>query len=406
MELINKDSIILEKEVFLRSEIEKRMTDGGFNSLSKFELFIWDLEMFMQLQKKIGDKIILKGGAATQFYVPVTSQRTSIDIDMICLASRDEVHQIISEIENEFAGVEDYCKFRLYAPKNPKLGLDAMETYFQTVPSICDEQELFATKGKQEVKIEFIFSKDEYEINKIKQPELFALETEKEFNVLAFENLFADKLATLGPNTIGISDERSDEQVKQIYDVITLFTSNLEHVLKNKQLIKENYEKVAHVECQIHNLKYDKDLLLEDMKALIGRLKNIESDSRFLQRANNFQALYLRKSVNRDKAEWAIVGYQLDLLIDYIFTDDVKILQFREIDEFIGKLKFDHIKGPERGKLNREVRAVLEASFGSITGLSIDIFKKRIDRIIWELVIFVDFQKIQGVLSEILKEDL
>lgn len=74
----------------------------------------------------------------------------------------------------------------------------------------------------------------------------------------------------------------------------------------------------------------------------------------------------------------------------------MKILQFREIDEFIGKLKFEHIKGPERGKLNREVRAILEACFGSITGLSIDIFKKRIDRIIWELVIFVDFQKIQG----------
>lgn len=131
MELINKDHIILEKEVFLRSKIEKNMTHGGFNSLSKFELFIWDLEMFLQLQKKLGDKIILKGGAATHFYVPVTSQRTSIDIDMICLATPEEVHQIISEIENELAGVEDYCKFRLYAPKNPKLGLDALETYFR-----------------------------------------------------------------------------------------------------------------------------------------------------------------------------------------------------------------------------------------------------------------------------------
>lgn len=405
MDLINKNNIILEKEVFLRSEIEKRMTDGGFNSLSKFELFIWDLEMFLQLQKKLGDKIILKGGAATQFYVPVTSQRTSIDIDMICLASRDEVHQIISEIENEFVGVEDYCKFRLYAPKNPKHGLDALETYFQTVPSICNEQELFATKGKQEVKIEFIFSEDKYEINKIKQPELFALETEKEFNVLAFENLFADKLTTLGPDTIGISDERSDEQVKQIYDVITLFVSNLDQVLKNKQLIKENYEKTAHVECQIHNLTYDKDLLLEDMKALIGRLRNIESDGKLLQRANDFQALYLRKSVNRDKAEWAIVGYQLELLIDYIFTDDLKLLQFREIDEFIGKLKFEHIKGPERGKLNREVRAILEANFGTITGFSIDLFKKRIDRMIWELVTLIDFQTIRRALDKIAEEN-
>lgn len=405
MELINKDNIILEKEVFLRSEIEKRMTEGAFNSLSKFELFIWDLEMFLQLQKKLGDKIILKGGAATQFYVPVMSQRTSIDIDMICLASRDEVHYIISEIENEFAGVEDYCKFRLYAPQNPKLSLDVLETYFQTVPSICNEQELFSNKGKQEVKIEFIFSEDKYKINKIKQPELFALETEKEFNILAIEYLFADKLTTLGPNTIGISDERSDEQMKQIYDIITLFVSNLDWVLNNKQQIKENYEKVAHFECQLHNLKYDKDLLLEDMKAAIGRLKNIESDSKFLRRANDFQALYLRKAVKRDKAEWAIVGYQLELLTDYIFTDDLRIVQFREIDDFIDKLKFEHIKGPERGKLNREVRLILEANFGTITGLSINLFKKRIERIIWELVIFVDFQAIREALGKIVEEN-
>mgnify|MGYP000987941157 CR=1 FL=1 len=219
--------------------------------------------------------------------------------------------------------------------------MDALETYFQTVPSICSELELFATKGKQEVKIEFIYSKDEYAINKIKQPELFALETEKEFNVLGFENLFADKLTTLGPNTIGISDERSDEQVKQIYDVITLFVSNLDQVLINKQLIKSNYEKVAHIECLMRNLKYDWDLLFDDMKLLINRLKNIESDNTLLQRANDFQALYLRKSVNRDKAEWAIVGYQLELLIDFIFKDDTKILRFRQIDNLIKNLNLN-----------------------------------------------------------------
>lgn len=107
MELINNENLILEKDVFLKTEIEIRMNDGGFNSLSKFELFIWDLEMFLQLQRKLGEKIILKGGAATQFYVPVTSQRTSIDIDMICLANREEVHKVISEIENEFSRVHE-----------------------------------------------------------------------------------------------------------------------------------------------------------------------------------------------------------------------------------------------------------------------------------------------------------
>lgn len=405
MKVINQENLILEKGVFMRSEIEKRMTDGGFNSLSKFELFIWDLEMFLQLQKKLGDKIVLKGGAATQFYIPITAQRTSIDIDMICLATREEVHNAISDIEAEFNGEGEYCKFRIYEPKNPKLGLAALETFFETVPSICDGKELFATKGKQEVKIEFMFSNHEYAINKIRQPELFALETEKEFNILAFENLFADKLTTLGPTTIGVSDERSDEQFKQIYDVITLFISNMDQIFRNKELVKSNYEKVARFECLIHSISYDPDLLFEDMKVLINRVKNIESERRLLQRANDFQALYLRNVVNRDKAQWAIVGYQLDLLADYVFHDDTKILRFREIEEFIDKLKFGNVRGPERGRINSEVRAALELNFGVIEGLSADIFRKRTDRIIWELVSFVALNVVKDSVSDILAEN-
>lgn len=333
--------------------------------------------------------------------MPVTTQRTSIDIDMICLASREEVHDVISEIEREFAGVGDYCKFRLYAPKNPKLNLDSLETYFLTVPSICNEQELYSTGGKQEVKIEFIFSGDEYAINKIRQPVLFALETQRAFNVLAFENLFADKLTTLGPNTIGIPAERSDEQVKQVYDVITLFLSNFDLVLKSKQFIKSNYDKEAHAECAIHKIEFDRRVLFDDMKAWINRLKNIESDRTLLQRANDFQALYLRKSVRRDKAQWAIAGYQLEMLIDYTFADDAKILLFEQIEALIGRLRFEHIQGPERGKLNREVREVLGDRFGKIAGLSQNLFKKRIDRMMWELISFVDFQVIKEVLGEL-----
>lgn len=47
MDVINDEKLILEKEVFTRDSIEKQMLAGGFNSLAKFELFIWDLEMFL-----------------------------------------------------------------------------------------------------------------------------------------------------------------------------------------------------------------------------------------------------------------------------------------------------------------------------------------------------------------------
>ena len=399
---IKKENLILEKEVFERDEIEKRMKEGGFNSIAKFELFIWDLEMFLQLQKKLGDKILLKGGAATQFYIPITAQRTSIDIDMICLATREEVHKTISEIEAELDGEREYCKFKAHKPKKPKLGLDTLETYYEKVPSVCNEKELHASGGDQEVKIEFLFSDHKYPINRIKQPELFALETEKVFNVLALEYLFADKLTTLGPNTIGVSDDRADEQLKQIYDVITLFESNIDQVIAYKEEIKDNYEKAAKIECQIDDILYNSEQLFEDMILLINRVKNIESDSVLMQRANDFQSFYLRNTVNRDRAQWAVVGYKLELLAEHIFHDDTKILKFREIEDLTDKLKFENIRGPERGDLIKKVRTLLESAFKGIQGLSPDLFRKRLDRVIWELAAFVPFEEIENSVEGIL----
>jgi len=96
-------------------------------------------------------------------------------------------------------------------------------------------------------------------------PELFVLETEKEFNVLALNNLFSDKLTTLGPNTIGISDERSDEQLKQIYDVITLFISNIDQIIRDKEEVRNNYSKVAKMECEFCDMMYNPKILQEDM---------------------------------------------------------------------------------------------------------------------------------------------
>jgi predicted nucleotidyltransferase component of viral defense system len=112
----------------------------------------------LQLQKRLGEKIILKGGAAAQFYIPVASQRTSIDIDMICLVSPEEVAAAINDIEEKLSDSEGNFEFKLHKPKNPRLSLDKLETYFVKVPSICNENELRSSRGFQEVKCEFIFS--------------------------------------------------------------------------------------------------------------------------------------------------------------------------------------------------------------------------------------------------------
>lgn len=111
MNYINDEVLILEKDSFSKETIERRMTKGGFKSILRFELFIWDLEIFLQIQKILGDNIILKGGAATQFYIPIEQQRTSIDIDMLCLCSKEEVVSAIKHIETVFEGEGEYLKF-------------------------------------------------------------------------------------------------------------------------------------------------------------------------------------------------------------------------------------------------------------------------------------------------------
>ena len=399
MDVINDEKLILEREVFTRDTIEKRMLAGGFNSLAKFELFIWDLEMFLQLQRILGDKIILKGGAAIQFYIPMANQRTSIDIDMICLATRDEAHKAINQIEGLFMGQEDYCKFRIYRPKNPKLGLGDLETYFETIPSICSPGELFSTIGKQEVKIEFLFSNQSYSINKIRSPQIFALETRETFNILALEDLFADKLATLGPNTIGIPNDRSDEQFKQIYDIITLFLSNTDLILEKSKLIEENYYKAALTECRIRRILYSQEVLFNDMKQFIKRLQQIENNPEMIQRANDFQSLYLRSTVNRNKAQWAIVGYQLELIAECIFKGDRRILKISSIEEVINHLKFEHIHGPKKGEISKHFRYELEKAFSGIEGITDNLFRKRMERIIWELVTYVSVEEIKAIIN-------
>jgi len=394
----NESRLIIEKKAFLRETIIKRMEGLEFNNISRFELFLWDLEIFLQIQRRIGDNIILKGGAATQFYIPVENQRTSVDIDMICTCSEEEVIRALVEIEDELNGEDDLFKFKEYTPQKPKVELKYLKTYFVKVPTICVKNELYITHGVQEVKVEFLFSTDTYKINKIKSPELFAVETEHSFNILTLSSLFGDKLTTLGPKTVGITEDRMDELFKQIYDIITLFESNKQSIILNFISIKRHYEKVAKVQCEMRNIKFDKKILRDDMAKLIKRIQKIEEDGQLLQYANNFQSLYLRKNVNRSKTDWAIVGIKLEMLCNKIFKGINYIDSYLEIDEFIEYIGFLDIKGPERGVKINGVRKRLQDKFGQVSIESQNLFRKRLDRVIWELLINVKIEDIKGTI--------
>ena len=268
------------------------------------------------------------------------------------------------------------------------------------VPTICSSQDLYSTRGKQEVKVEFIYSKKQYLIEKITGHRLFALETKRTFNILCFNHLIADKMTTIGPNTIGISYSREDEQYKQLYDVITLFLSNKEKFISDVDIIRKKYDEVAKEECKIHNIVFDSLILYEDMLDFIRKIESIEENDRMYQIAKDFQALYLRNITRRNKSSWALVGYQLELIVEYVFKGNSKIVEINEIEKLINRLQHDDIRGPERGIKLNEVRNALINKFIEQENLSTNLFRKKTERIIWELIVKTSFKEVIDVLEK------
>jgi hypothetical protein len=136
------NALIHDKNCFDRETMMARMQQLKFNNLARMELFLWDLEMFLQIQTILKDNIVLKGGAAAQFYLPIEYQRTSVDIDMACATDQVAVEKALASIGSRLKSQDGLFNARSHKPKNPKAHLP-MVTYYMDVPSVCTEKELF-----------------------------------------------------------------------------------------------------------------------------------------------------------------------------------------------------------------------------------------------------------------------
>jgi len=69
---IKKRPLIHNPQCFDRDTLLQRQESLKFKNLARMELFLWDLEIFLQIQENLKDKVVLKGGAAAQFGIPGT----------------------------------------------------------------------------------------------------------------------------------------------------------------------------------------------------------------------------------------------------------------------------------------------------------------------------------------------
>ena len=384
----NDNALIHDRKCFDRDTLAERLEKLKFNSLARMELFLWDLEIFMQIQALLKDKIVLKGGAAAQFYLPTEYQRTSVDIDMICVGGIEEVEKALAVVERKFNGMNDLFKARPHKPKNPKAILQMM-TYYMDVPSVCTEKELFGKKttGIQEIKIEFHFTDEPLAIQQISSPRIFALETQQTYQLLPLDDLIGDKLTTLGPNTIGIPMERADEQIKQIYDISWLLKFNWGNIDITR--VGASFLARAKSEARQRSLTANMTDIFSDMMAQMKQLSvmDLENDKGLLKRINDFQSLYVRKELNRSPAEWAVVGAKIRLLLGYLSRNKDATSSLDSLFQCERSLEFDYLKGAEKGRLARRFREEFSKNFEKYSDYPAKVLKgKSPARILWAVV--------------------
>ena len=398
-----------KEEAFQRETFQKRMEEFGFKNMARMELFLWDLELFLHIQKILGDKIILKGGAATQFYLPRDAQRTSVDIDMLFFGTEEEIKKTLRKIE-EYLGTEDELfYFHKHSPKNPKTNLP-LHTYYTKVPSVLSNAERNMERESipyQELKIEFILQPEKWEYERRTGENIFAVNSSWNYQILPLNYLFADKLTTLGCNTIGVQNERLDEQVKQFYDIMMLSRNCISEM--QCSVVKEKYLKRAEQEWNTRKITlgstlegrdYEPKYIVKDVEKQLLRYQQADSgeDAELKKFINDFHSLYLNRKVQYDPKTVAcgasLVRLMYELMISGMGWDKVK--QALEIEK---KLGMEHLSGPEKGQKIRKLRNQFIQELGKDSVIPASTLKgKDLKRVFWAVVNIDNLNKIEGMI--------
>lgn len=394
---------------FQRETFQQRMDEFGFKNMARMELFLWDLELFLHIQKILGDKIVLKGGAATQFYLPREAQRTSVDIDMLFFGTEEEIKDTLNQIEKLLGTEEELFKFHKHVPKNPRTTLP-LHTYYTNIPSVLTSAERNMKEDEiphQELKIEFILQPDKWEYEKKTGKNIFAVESNWEYQILPLNHLFADKLTTLGCETIGVQNERLDEQVKQFYDIMML----TRHCLPKLQcsVVKEKYLKRAEHEWNVRKdtigsvlegKEYNQVHIIEDVRNQLLRYEQADSgeDVELKKFINDFHSLYLNRKIQYDPKTVACGASLVRLMYELMLSDQGwdKVKKALCIEE---KLGMEHLAGKEKGQKIREVRELLIQKYGEHSVIPPKTLKgKDIKRVFWAVVNADNLDEIEGMI--------
>lgn len=211
------DKLVHSEELFDDEYLRSRQKEYGFTQLSKVKTFLWDFELLGQLQRQLGSKVVLKGGAAAQLFSPPEKQRTSVDIDVIYSGTETDLLSTLESIHADFGRDETFFKFTKYTPKKPSKALPLL-TFYVAVPD-------FPIEAKRQINIKLDFHMiHDLRVKTINLDDAIALGVPLAFSphCLTVDSLVGDKILTLARGSVGIPTEREADIPKQLYDLNSL----------------------------------------------------------------------------------------------------------------------------------------------------------------------------------------
>jgi hypothetical protein len=407
MERINKQKLIHPLDCFQKNEFERRQLEHKFAHLTKVEAFAWDLELYAQLQKRFGNRVVLKGGAAAQLYFPVHFQRNSVDIDIITDLSVEELETGLKIIANEICPTGEICNFIAYKPKMPKDGLRVTK-YEVQIPSVCPP-EMTRNPGVQTLTLDVLFGKLPSAHSLDHGLQTFALDLAFAPRLITVDALFGDKLLTLASTTVGIPDERANDRCKQLYDLNTLVGLQL---LRDSTEIQDSFKHCMDIQ---HQLSGQQDFSLEDAVIDVerflqrARLLDFDDPLKLWMSLRSFQSNFVGVDARIPRDEWAIGIERIRLLVEGLLAqqqdsnvDPLAVLKRAQALEQIAQRGFAESDDPE--SKSKHVQQVKER-FRSFCEIK-KIRQRTVQglsplRAFWYLVALENIQEIEDLLTNL-----
>ncbi|MEA4827805.1 MAG: nucleotidyl transferase AbiEii/AbiGii toxin family protein [Clostridium sp.] len=302
----------------------------GINSKSVLERHIWIYEIHSQIQKRLKDRCILKGGACAQLYIPLWEQRCTEDLDLYTNLSHNKLKSELSQIVKELNSSKLQSKIHEYIPRSVILHGKTMPitTFIFKLPFIYKESKKSITS---ELKVDFLhIDINKLDINSVNNSKVLGLDLKYSPICISAYSIIGGKLLTFAVNTIGIERFKKDKLYKNVYDLFYLI--NRYNDVESLKQIGDTLKKNIGVEFHIKGIKtIDFEIIIEDILEELHFLSIENLRDSYIgpsERFNDFQNNYIQYDIKSKLTfdQWGIMTSHLFMWVYalkyYLINDD------------------------------------------------------------------------------------